>query len=61
MKQDYDILTRNRKEASEIYMKLPQKVKDTSYGKKLLEFSENEYAGLKEKIDELLRDISALD
>ncbi len=61
MEQDYDILTRNRKDAAEIYMKLPQKVKDTSYGKKLLEFSKNQFTELKEKIDELRRDISALD
>lgn len=61
IEQDYNILMRNRKDAVAIYMTLPQKVKDSSYGKKLLEFSSNEYAGLKEKIDELIGDISALD
>ena len=51
----------NRKDAAALYMTLPQKVKDTNYGKKLLAFSQNAYTGLKEKIDELIRDISALD
>ncbi len=58
---EYNILMGNRKDAAALYMTLPQKVKDTSYGKKLLAFSKNEYAGLKEKIDELIRDISVLD
>ena len=61
LESEYQILTLNRKDAAAVYSKLPEKVKETSYGRKLLAFSNNRYAELKEKIDELTRDIQAID
>ena len=61
MEQEFNILMGNRKDAARLYSTLPDKVKNTSYGRKLLEFSKNDYTELKKKIDELNRDLNAID
>ena len=61
MESDYNILMMHLKDAARIYSSLPEKVKETRYGQKLLEFSKNRYSGLKKLIDELRSDLDKID
>ncbi len=61
MESDFNILMRHLEDAKEIYSALPEKVKETTYGRKLLEFSKNHYSDLKKLIDELRKDLDQID
>ena len=61
IESEFNILMMNKKDAANIYSTLPKKVKDTSYGRKLLEFSKNDYEDMKKLIDKLVKDLDAID